>query len=128
MDWHLIPADKRPRRSLAATMVTLAVLTGCGRVATPPAAPPPSASASVSTTMATPSPAVLTMPNVVGLNAAVAVDRLKKLGFTNIDLGTVDGRAAVVLPQNWTVRTQSAQPGDHLAKDDKIVLGCARNG
>jgi hypothetical protein len=34
----------------------------------------------------------------------------------------------VILPQNWTVRTQSAAPGERLAADAKIVLGCARNG
>lgn len=70
---------------------------------------------------------VLTMPDVVGKNAAVAVDELEKLGFTDIELGTVDGRPVVVLPQNWTVNEQSAKPGDLLAPDAKIVLGCARN-
>jgi PASTA domain-containing protein len=70
----------------------------------------------------------IAMPDVVGVNAAVAVDTLKKLGFTNIDLGTVDGRPAVVLPQNWTVKEQSAKPGELLAADAKIVLGCTRNG
>jgi hypothetical protein len=42
---------------------------------------------------------------------------------TNIDLGTVDGRFVVVIPQNWTVKSQSAKPGIHLAPDAKIVLG-----
>jgi hypothetical protein len=69
----------------------------------------------------------IAMPDVVGHNAAVAVDELKKLGFTNVELGTVDGRPAVVLPQNWTVKEQSAKPGDLLATDAMIVLGCARN-
>jgi beta-lactam-binding protein with PASTA domain len=73
-------------------------------------------------------PALLTMPNVVGQNADVAQDSLKKLGFRNIDLGTVDGHHVVVLPQNWTVRAQSAKSGAHLAPDAKIVLGCARIG
>jgi beta-lactam-binding protein with PASTA domain len=76
----------------------------------------------------TTAPAQLTMPNVVGQNADVAQDSLKKLGFTNIDLGTVDGHHVVVLPQNWTVRAQSAKSGSHLAPDAKIVLGCARIG
>ena len=73
-------------------------------------------------------PTAVVMPNVVGQNAAVAEDGLRKLGFTNIDLGTVDGRPLVLLPQNWTVKTQSAKPGDKLPPDAKIVLGCARNG
>ena len=71
---------------------------------------------------------LITVPDVVGLNAAVAVDKLEKLGFTDVDLGTVDGRAMVILPQNWTVQAQSAKPGDRLAPDAKIVLGCVRNG
>jgi beta-lactam-binding protein with PASTA domain len=73
-------------------------------------------------------PELITVPNVVGENAAVAVDQLKKLGFTNIDLGTVDGHRLVVLPQNWTVKAQSAKAGENLAADAKIVLGCTRNG
>jgi hypothetical protein len=76
----------------------------------------------------TSTPATIAMPDVVGINAAVAVDTLTKLGFTNVELGTVDGRPIVVLPQNWTVKEQSAKPGDTLAPDAKIVLGCARNG
>jgi PASTA domain len=82
------------------------------------AAPPP----------ATSSPAQLTMPDVVGLNADVAQDTLRKDGFTNIAFGTVDGRRVVVLPQNWTVKAQSTKAGAELAPDAKIVLGCARIG
>jgi hypothetical protein len=72
----------------------------------------------------------IAMPDVVGVNAAVAVDTLTKLGFTNIDLGTVDGRPAVVLPQNWTVKEQSAKPGELLpdgggrVDDDCRETGC----
>lgn len=67
-------------------------------------------------------------PNVIGQNADVAQDSLHKLGFTNVDLGTVDGHHVVILPQNWTVRAQSARAGARLAPDAKIVLGCARIG
>jgi hypothetical protein len=74
------------------------------------------------------SPTFITVPNEIGKNAAVALDELHKLGFTNVDLGTVDGHKFVALPQNWTVRTQSAPAGTQLAGDAKIVLGCARNG
>jgi hypothetical protein len=84
-----------------------------------------------SDTPVAPSPTVqvlITMPDVTGQNAAVAVDKLEKLGFTDIDLGTVDGRPMVVLPQNWTVKTQSAKPGEQLPAEGKIVLGCVRNG
>jgi predicted small lipoprotein YifL len=77
---------------------------------------------------ATTAPARITMPDVVGQNADVARDALHKLGLTNIDLGTVDGHRVVVLPQNWTVKAQSAEPGTRLDPDAKIVLGCARIG
>jgi hypothetical protein len=84
-----------------------------------------------SATPVAPSPTaqtLITVPDVTGHNAAVATDELQKLGFTNIDLGTVDGRAMVVLAQNWTVKTQSAKSGEQLPADAKIVLGCVRNG
>ena len=73
-------------------------------------------------------PTQVTMPDVVGQNADVARDALHKLGLKNVDLGTVDGHKFVVLPQNWTVKTQSAKAGTKLAADAKIVLGCARIG
>jgi hypothetical protein len=92
---------------------------GCASTGGPTAAVTPAPSAT---------PVRLTMPSVVGQNAAVALDELHKLGFTNIDLGTVDGRRVVVLPQNWTVKAQSAKAGSHLAPDAKLVLGCARIG
>jgi hypothetical protein len=111
------------RRALV-VLTALVVLSGCaGKLAQPssPGTPP-----STGTTSHT--PLLITVPNVVGKNAAVAVDELKKLGFTNIGLGTVDGRPAVVLPENWTVKVQSAQPGERLQANAKIVLGCVRNG
>ena len=96
-------------------LVTLATLAGCATTA--PGQP------------ATTSPAALiTVPAVVGDNAAVAVDTLEALGFTDIDLGTTDGHRVVILPQNWTVTTQSAKPGERLLAGAKIVLGCARIG
>jgi hypothetical protein len=103
------------RRILALVIVFLA-LSGC--TATLPATP----------TTTTTTPASITVPDEVGKNAAVALDELHKLGFSNVDLGTVDGHKFVVLPQNWTVRTQSSAPGTRLAGNAKIVLGCARIG
>ncbi|RZU53216.1 PASTA domain-containing protein [Krasilnikovia cinnamomea] len=93
--------------------------TSCGRTDRPgtPISPAPTTSS-----------AILTMPDVVGENAAVAVDELQTLGFKSIDLGTVDGRWMVILPQNWRVQTQSAKAGTRLASESKIVLGCARIG
>ncbi len=106
-------------RRVLALLALLLALAGCA-VGTGPASP--------ATSRVSPTPAVLTVPNVVGLNASVAVDELRRAGFTNIDLGTVDGRPFVVMPQNWTVKTQSAAAGTALRADAKIVLGCKRNG
>ncbi len=108
------------RRIGAALLLGLVfALTGCGDAGLlkAPSTPP-----------ATSAPAQVTMPDVVGQNADVARDALHKLGLKNIDLGTVDGHKVVVLPQNWTVKAQSAKPGTRLAPDAKIVLGCARIG
>jgi PASTA domain len=109
-------------RRLAILLVLLATLAGCslGTAKPGPPVPPPTPTATAA--------ALVGMPDLVGQNAAVAVDRLHKLGLKNVDLGTVDGHEFVVLPQNWTVRTQSAQPGDRIAADTKVVLGCSRNG
>src|SRR5947208_1300320 len=67
-----------------------------------------------------------TVPDVVGKNADVAADQLKRAGFSNVDLGAVDGHKIVVLAQNWVVKTQSAKPGETLPATAKIVLGCER--
>jgi len=103
------------RRVALVLLAILVLTTGC-TVATSPGVAPSSTA-----------PALATVPDVVGHNAAVAVDELKRAGFSNVDLGTVDGHKFVALPQNWTVKTQSAKAGDRLPRDAKIVLGCARN-
>ncbi|MFI7542278.1 hypothetical protein [Actinoplanes sp. NPDC049599] len=108
-------------RRVIALLGLVLVLSASGCAGGQPAAPVTPAPTSSAATL-------LTVPDVVGDNAAVALDRLDKIGFTDVDLGTVDGRRAVVLPQNWTVRTQSAKPGSRLEPDAKIVLGCARIG
>ena len=104
------------RRIAAALLLALTLLlAGCDAGALGRPAPAPTST-------------LLTMPGVVGQNADVAQDSLRKLGFKNIDLGTVDGHHVVVLPQNWIVKAQSAKRGSRLAPDAKIVLGCARIG
>ena len=69
---------------------------------------------------------VYSVPDVVGKNADVAADEMKRAGFGNVDLGAVDGHKIVVLAQNWVVKTQSAKPGEKLPANAKIVLGCER--
>jgi len=79
---------------------------------------------------APPSPAMqqAVIPNLVGLNAAVAEDQLQKLGFSNIDFGSVDRYESVVLmPSNWTIAQQSAAPGTTAPLDQLIVLSCTKH-
>jgi uncharacterized protein YceK len=104
-------------RRILVLLTLCALLAGCNAIPAP-AAPVTSAT----------SVAILVVPDETNKNAAVALDELHKLGFTNVDLGTVDGHKFVVLPQNWTVKNQSTAPGTKLASNAKIVLGCIRNG
>lgn len=108
------------RRAVIVVVALVIALTGC--------AGPGHPGSGVSPAPPSTAPVLLIMPDVVGQNAAVALDALHKKGFTDIDLGTVDGHRIVVLPQNWTVQAQSAGPGTRIAADTKIVLGCARIG
>ena len=69
------------------------------------------------------------MPDLVGKNAAVAIDQLTKLGFArhNIRLSTKDEHAwFVVVPENWTVEAQSEVPGATIATDSVVVLTCTK--
>jgi hypothetical protein len=55
-------------------------------------------------------PHLVVMPDLVGLNAAVASDKLQKLGFTKIQYGSQDAEDKVVLLlTNWTVTKQSTK-------------------
>ncbi|MGH8791863.1 MAG: PASTA domain-containing protein [Stackebrandtia sp.] len=70
------------------------------------------------------------MPSLVGENAAVAEDELERLGFTNIEFGSVDeehNSFGVVIPANWTVAEQSHEEGETVPSDALIVLGCVKN-
>jgi hypothetical protein len=71
----------------------------------------------------------VTMPKVTGENAAVADDKLRKLGFTNIQYGSQDEKDKVVLLlTNWTVAKQSAKAGAKVSTDTLIVLTCTKQG
>ncbi|WP_433612550.1 PASTA domain-containing protein [Dactylosporangium sp. CA-139114] len=74
-----------------------------------------------------PSPKVVAMPNVVGKNAAVAMDELERLGFTKIQLGSQDREdTVVILAANWTVTKQSTAAGTEVPTDVLIVLTCTK--
>lgn len=93
-----------------------------------PALPSPS---SVTTTAPAPSPtpAAVVMPDLVGMNAAVAQDKLRKLGLTNIQLGSQDENDTVVfLAANWTVTKQSHKKGSKVGTEDLVVLTCTKKG
>ncbi|MER6755216.1 PASTA domain-containing protein [Micromonospora echinofusca] len=76
-----------------------------------------------------PAPETVAMPNLKGMNAAVADDKLRKLGFTNVQYGSQDENDTVVLLlANWTVTKQSAKAGTKLAPDDLIVVTCTKQG
>ncbi|MET7749887.1 PASTA domain-containing protein [Micromonospora sp. NPDC005367] len=88
------------------------------------AAPPPPATTAPATPAA---PEKITMPNLKGENAAVADDKLRKLGFTNLQYGSADENdTLVIMLANWTVTKQSAKPGAKLNPDDLIVLTCTK--
>lgn len=93
-----------------------------GEDAVPPTGPAGSASA------AQPAPTnSAVVPDLVGLNAAVAGDQLKHLGFKHVEYASGDKRyRMVIVPQNWSVTKQSAAAGTRLAKDTLIVLTCVK--
>jgi hypothetical protein len=88
--------------------------------------PPTSAPAAVAATTAA-APTLVVMPDLVGLNAAVASDKLQKLGFTKIQYGSQDAEDKVVLLlTNWTVTKQSIKKGAKVDPTDLVVLTCTK--
>ncbi|MGI5179509.1 PASTA domain-containing protein [Dactylosporangium sp. CA-152071] len=76
---------------------------------------------------ASPSPAMVTMPDLVKKNAAIAQDELEQLGFTRIQFGSQDAEDTVVLlASNWTVTKQSTPAGTQVSTSTLIVLTCTK--
>jgi beta-lactam-binding protein with PASTA domain len=70
-------------------------------------------------------PTVVAMPDLVGLNGQVAVDKLTALGFSrfHISFGSADPNAKVViLPANWKVVAQSVPPNAQVDISSNITL------
>ena len=87
----------------------------------------PTVSVAPTTPVAPPKPTTVVMPNLVGMNAAVAQDKLEKLGLTNIQFGSQDENDTfVLLAANWTVTKQSHKKGTRVALDDLVVLTCTK--
>lgn len=102
---------------------------GKGPTATAPMTSVPSPGNAPTTPAGTPSATatVVVMPDLIGQNAAVATDELRKLGFTKIQYGTQDKNDRVVLlPSNWTVIKQSTEAGSTVTTDTLIVLTCTK--
>ncbi|GAA5201703.1 hypothetical protein GCM10023322_82210 [Rugosimonospora acidiphila] len=115
-----MPPVKRRLLVLAAAASLVVTGTGCVAQGEQRDPPPPRRSAS-------PTPTRIAIPNVVGQNASTALDTLRGLGFSNVDLNTVDGHIIVLIPEHWTVQTQTPPPGQIRQPRTKIVLGCAKN-
>ncbi|WP_213453353.1 PASTA domain-containing protein [Rhizomonospora bruguierae] len=113
------PAEKATASTAEATTEAPAV------VAEPPA-PTPTAT-TPPTPPSTTAAASAVMPDVVGQNAAVAEDELRRLGFTKIQLGSQDEHdTVVILAANWTVTKQSTGAGERVPLDTLIVLTCTK--
>ncbi|MGW3170681.1 PASTA domain-containing protein [Streptomyces sp. NPDC001153] len=71
----------------------------------------------------------VTMPDLVGKNAAKAEDQLERLGVpkSRIELRADDGNHVVVLvASNWDVNTQSVKAGARLGVKQVLVLGVGK--
>jgi hypothetical protein len=99
-----------------------------GRESDDVALPAPSASATAAPQVRPSRSGELVIPELVGKNAAVAIDQLKRMGFQRIELGSQDPEVEIVAyPVNWTVSKQSAGAGTPMSPDALIVLTCTRN-
>lgn len=113
------PATSAPPGSAAAPQAIPTIIKSVvPSTPVPPTTPMPTTSAA---------PKTLAVPNLVGNNAAVADDELRKLGFTNVNFGSQDKNDRVVLLlTNWTVTKQSTKAGQKVPADTLIVLTCTK--
>ncbi|MEH0938699.1 PASTA domain-containing protein [Micromonospora psammae] len=94
-----------------------------------PTTTPPTTAPATTQPAPPPAPTTVAMPNLVGMNAAVAQDKLKRLGITNIKLGSGDKYdTLVILAENWTVTKQSHKRGTKVELDELVVLTCTKTG
>lgn len=85
-----------------------------------PAPSPPQPEPTVAATLIIPS-------DLVGMNAAVAEDELRRMGFERIEFGSADpDDTVVILPANWTVVEVSPEPGREVPADATVVLTCTK--
>jgi hypothetical protein len=126
---YIIGSQESPDASAPATSAPAGVVRSAPAVTSEPAAAAAETSAPAVEVSSSPAVKTVTMPKVTGQNAAVADDKLRKLGFTNVTYGSQDENDTVVLLlANWTVTKQSAKAGSKVRTDTLIVLTCTKQG
>lgn len=122
----------RPVLVVAALGVALAGITGCGSEPAAPLAPVTvtvTASPMPEPTLApapTPTAAPVTqvvIPDVEGMNGALALEQLERAGLTNVQPASQDEEDKVVLyAANWTVTSVEPGPGTEVASDSTVIV------
>lgn len=65
----------------------------------------------------------VTVPDIVGSNGAIVLDQLTKLGFTNVQYGSVNPKDKVpLLYTNWTVVSVEPSAGTVVSSDSIVVV------
>jgi hypothetical protein len=100
-----------------APLVAAATTTSVAAVA------PPAVKTPVVTTPAAAPVKDVTIPDIVGKNGAIVLDQLTKLGFTNVQYGSVNPKDKVpILYTNWTVVSVEPGPGTVVSSDSIVVV------
>jgi hypothetical protein len=119
--------------AIAACAVVLTVASCGANTASPPSTvtvtksessvPSWNASAAPSSTTSPPASGPLTIPDLTGQNAKIAQNKLKSMGFTNVDLASATPKYQnVFVPANWTVVGIEPAPGTTVDAGDTVVL------
>jgi hypothetical protein len=119
---------RRAALTLTVTTVVL-LLAGCGGTPTPPPAtvtvqaPVPGAPGAASSD-APVAPKIVTLPDVIGQNGAIAQDALRSLGLTKVDLAAdaTSGKQVVLVPENWHVTKMEPKAGTQVRADQTVVV------
>ncbi len=127
----LLTVRRGATSTLTATTAVLLLLAGCGGPpATAPATvtvqvPAPTAPVPAAPASAAPvAPSIVTLPDVVGQNGAIAQDTLRSLGLTKVEMAaaTTSGRQVVLNPANWTVTKIEPKAGTEVRSDQTVVV------
>lgn len=118
--------------ALTASTAALLLLVGCGGPSgAPPVAtvtvqaPLPAVPAPAALAPAVPvAPSIVTLPDVVGQNGAIAENTLRSLGLKKVEMAAdaTSGRQVVLSPANWTVTKIEPKAGTQVRSDQTIVV------